>query len=272
VNARTATRIELRGDGIAVDLETTGARITRLCDLARGREWLEPPGRPASVYEDADMGGWDEMMPTIAPGRHPITGAHLSDHGELWDRPWRVDDLTATSVTTSIDGLTLDYCLTRTLALGAQSLCARYELTTTPGLAYLWAAHPLFAVRPGTRLSVPGTVAGEGGPSRDIVLSRDLAPGASRKYFVAPRDERAVATLVDPDGASIKLAWLVADAPYAGVWLDRTAYARHDVVGIEPTNGADDALDRALKRDGAAMPSGPRRWSVEVTLGDGGGP
>jgi hypothetical protein len=263
--------VTLTGEGIELTLVAEGARITSIYDPVRRREWLEAPGAMEATrpFDEGAMGGWDEMMPTISACRYPDGVVDLPDHGELWCRPWRVSQVSDSSATMSIDGEVLDFRFERTITVAERSARLSYRLTTpVDGLWYLWAAHPLFAVKPGTRLVVAGRTRDPDGDAREVVLTRDLAPGESRKYFVTPAEEVATASLVDPDGAAITLRWSRADAPFVGVWLDYGAYARHPVVGIEPTNGADDSLEEALAFRGPVPLTGTRRWSVEVALDD----
>jgi len=208
------------------------------------------------------------MMPTIEACRYPGTDLALPDHGELWSREWRISALSAASVTASIDGEGVKYRFARTVSLGRRSVRLDYVLTPfVDELWYLWAAHPLFAVRAATRLLVPGTIVDSGESAHEVVPARDQTPGTSVKYFVAPASQDATASLVDDDGAALTLRWSRSDAPYVGVWLDHAHYARHAVVGLEPTNAPDDSLARAARGDLERL-SGERRWSVEVSLED----
>jgi hypothetical protein len=265
-----STRVTLVGEGVELSLEARGAKIVSLYDVERRREWLEPPGAYAldASFDEGAMGGWDEMMPTIEACRYPGTDITQPDHGELWSREWRVSALSAASVTTTIDGESLNYRFARTITVARRSVRLDYVLTSfVDELWYLWAAHPLFAVRDATRLLVPGSYVDSGDATREVVPARDQAPGTSVKYFVAPSSESATASLVDDDGSSLTLRWSRTDAPYVGVWLDHAHYARHAVVGLEPTNAPDDSLARAAG-GGIKRLTGERRWSVEVVLGD----
>ena len=266
----TTTHITLASEGVGLSLESRGAKIVSLIDVERGREWLEPPGAHAlgASFDESAMGGWDEMMPTIEACRYPGTDRALPDHGDLWTRSWRVSALSPTSVTTTIDDLGLDYRLERTVTLARRSLRLDYRLTSlVDDLWYLWAAHPLFSVREGTRLLVPGTHCDSGEATREVVLTRDRTPGTSGKYFVSPAHETATASLVDVDGATLTLRWSRSDAPCVGVWLDHAQYARHPVIAIEPTNAPDDSLARASNGDLDRL-TGDRQWHLEVAFGD----
>ncbi len=267
----TTARITLASEGVELSLESRGAKIVSLFDAELGREWLEPPGAYESdvSFDEGAMGGWDEMMPTIEACRSPGSHKALPDHGDLWSRNWRVSALGHSSVTMTIDDAkdwTTDS--SASVTLGRRSVRLEYRLTSlVEDLWYLWAAHPLFSVREGTRLLVPGTRCDSGAATREVVLTRDQAPGTSVKYFVSPSHENATASLIDVDGAMLTLRWSRSDAPYVGVWLDHAQYARHPVVAIEPTNAPDDSLARAAR--GHLDPlTGDRCWHLEVAFGD----
>ena len=281
--------IVLNAPGIALTLlPERGGKITSLLDVARQREWLEsaahplegPPGDVA--FDVGDMCGWDEMMPTIEACRYPGRDVALPDHGELWRRAWAVTQRSESSVTTRVAGATLPYRFERTLTLGPESLRVEYRVSCDDDdICFLWAAHPLFRVRPGTRVVLdpsaydfwPGVSesdrCSDGWPAAGVSVADDLAPGVSRKLFARSITETATATLRDLDGTFLTLRWRHDDGPFVGLWLDHGAYARHAVVAIEPTNGPSDALDVAYASGAAwsVSPGRPRHWTLELSLG-----
>jgi galactose mutarotase-like enzyme len=273
VSGSAVSVIELRAEGVTLRVVPAwGGRITSLRDTTRSREWLEEsvdapdPTRP---YDEGALGGWDEMAPTIAACAHPVLGVALADHGDLWRAPWEVTAASTSSLTTRVRGASLPFTLERTVALDARRVRVDYHLRTEGALALLWAAHPLFRVVPGTRVRAAATaLAGASWDEAGVSLEDVVAPGEECKVFLASTDARA--SLIDPDGATLTLAWEHAAAPYLGVWFDRGAYARHPVVALEPTFGPDDALDNAFAtaRDDVTVAS-ERRWHLEVSLTDG---
>ena len=265
-----------------------GGKITSLVHRASGREWLEDaegalegPPDVSLGFDGGDMCGWDEMLPTIESCE--VDGVGLADHGELWRRPWEVlrAESDAASLRVRDDGSGLE--LTRTLTLERARLRVDYHLVNAAASerAVLWAAHPLFRARPGTRLSLEGEivevsedgrVVGHGawpGPVRSV---GDLAEGECAKYFVRVPGSTPVASLLDPEGTWLSLTWAAVDAPYLGVWLDRAALARHPVIALEPTNGAHDSLAVARGAKGAPTPwvlsaGAERLWTLVVEVG-----
>lgn len=227
------------------------------------------------------MCGWDEMMPTIEACRYPESDIELADHGHLWRQAWTVTARDASSVTTVVRDDVLGYRLERTLRVVDAVLSLDYLATSVVDVDrfVLWAAHPLFAHRSGTRIVLRGlddisdaagwpvgAWAGEGW-SLD-----DFAPGESQKIFARVTTDSPTASLVDADGAHLTLRWSRSDAPYVGIWLDHCSLSRLPVIALEPTNAAVDSLDVAVA---AARPDSPwclgprgsRAWHMELELG-----
>src|ERR1700685_2525321 len=80
-----------------------GARVTSLVDLRTGREWLtqgEPASNPSieARYGLHEAAGWDECFPTVSSCT--IGGEYFRDHGELWGKPWIVETVEPTRLTT----------------------------------------------------------------------------------------------------------------------------------------------------------------------------
>lgn len=241
-----------------------------------GREWLSRTSRssvPAgAAFGDAEMAGWDECAPTIAPCA--VDGAALPDHGDLWDAGWRLDGVTA-----SVEGRALPYAFRRTASVGAEgALRLDYEATSLAGaLPFLWAAHPQFLASAGTVVRLPegahaveehypGPVRAERWVAGSGALGA-LAPGTGRKLFVDPDAGIDRAELVQPDGAVLAMRWSPA-CRYLGLWFDRAAFGDQEVVAIEPALGHGDALAEAVREGRAATlePGRPLRWWIELDV------
>ncbi len=278
-----ATAITLRASGVAVTVDPArGARITHLRNLEDGREWLHQAGTgspTSSAYDDGSLGGWDEMMPTIAACRQPDTGEELSDHGDLWDQAWEVvahDDASLTTrATTRRPVVTLE----RTVRVLEHRVRLDYAATSPRDTTVLWAAHPLFALRSGSRVVLDETLRPVRGDAADrppfawprggLRVDADLRPGSDVKLFTdVSRTTGPPCGIVDADGSRLDLTWEVAEAPVLGIWLDHGSLVEGSVVALEPTTGADDALDEASRRGPAwaLLAERPRRWWVEVAL------
>ncbi len=149
-----------------------GGKIVSFLSLRTGREWLwKNPHIPFAkpVKDTTDFGlhdsvGWDEIFPTVNPCSMPGTGwgdLQLTDHGELWYRPWRIvnpkTEAQAIELTLHVEPDDLPLRFVLTLRLTTDALEVDYQLTNTGGqsLPYLWAAHPHIAIEPGNEILIP---------------------------------------------------------------------------------------------------------------------
>ena len=277
-----------------------GAKIVSLFDKIHRHEWLVPPMRPPQKTEfgaefvSQDMGGWDEMMPTIIPCTW--NGRVLPDHGEVWNVPWQVESL-AGEVALSVKGKTLPYELKRSAVLTTPGcLELRYSLIhngSTP-FPYLWAAHPQFVVglqtrivfppevkqvvnvvvqdamwgNPGDRHAWPTAVAANG-QSLNLDRVRSIEHHACRKFYVPPEQSVGWAGLVDEEsGCELHLSWSPTDLPYLGLWVDEGAYQTHPVAAPEPTTAYYDSLETAIRNGKAPIlnPGEEKHWTLNVIL------
>ena len=112
----------------------------------------------------------------------------LTDHGELWYRPWRtlaavIEPGRIASLTLVVDDPALPFRFARTLSLSAGPcpLVASYELVNRANrpLPYLWAAHPLLSVHPGDTIRLPAgaRISATGSVGLDMDPIQNRSPG-----------------------------------------------------------------------------------------------
>ena len=294
-----------------------GGKIISLTSRRTGREWLWtnsqiPLRRPpldATDFSLYDCGGWDEIFPTVNPCSLSNTGwgtRQLTDHGELWSRPWQIlaAERTAThaSLTLSLADPVLPFRFTRTFTLTHDSptLVADYELTnlSTQPLPYLWAAHPLIAIEPGDQLHLPpGTrVSSTGILGREvdsaslsfswpqlpltsgdaIDLSTVPAPTANfaAKLFAENVSTGSVAITNSTTRESLALSFNTAAIPHVALWLNFNAWSGASSspyfnAGIEPTTTPADNLHLAATQHTARQlaPQSTTTWQLNLTVG-----
>jgi galactose mutarotase-like enzyme len=304
--------IALRSDEVeVVVVPTIGMRLTHLRRL-RGREWLwrndqlplALPRDGASYVETADGGGWDECFPTVGPS--PLPGAPpgappLPDHGELWSAEWTssvFDHADGTTLAASANGTRLPYEFRREVTLDPSEplVRMRYHVRHTGDepFPWIWSAHPLFNVQPGTTLGLPDVrqvkldaVHGRGDLSRDDVVSWPVAVGGQPDVFTFPAEggwavklfgdvgPEGAMVLTDPrEGERLEIHVEVGAVPQVGAWINCGGWAPagrrpYYNLGLEPCIGAPDRLEDAALHWGAAQvlePGEERRWSLEVRL------
>ncbi len=293
-----------------VAVPTLGMKLTNLRRL-RGREWLwrndqiplALPKAGASYVDTADSGGWDECFPTV--GRSPIPGAppgapELPDHGELWSAEWSssvFEHAAGTTLAGLARGRALPYEFHRQLTLDPVEpvIRLRYLLRHTgeAPFPWIWSAHPLLNVQPGSTLELPAVsqikldAVSHRDLSRGDVVSWPGAIGGVEGRFVFP-DEGGWAVkafgdvgpsgrmiLTDPrHGERLEMVVRREEVPQVGMWINCRGWAPpgrrpYYNLGLEPCIGAPDRLDDAVRDWGTAQwlqPGEERGWGVEVWL------
>ena len=287
------TQITLMNDQIEVTVAPDfGARVTRLVDRRTGRDWMASGGQSAQTGDDAVYGlaeavGWDECFPTV--GRCDATGTvwgrTLSDHGDLWGRPFAVVEQRA-------DLLMLEYAseqfrFVRTQRLDGATLHVDYQIDnlTAEPMPYLWALHGLLAVRPGERIELPGVtqltapyVSLQGAiidlplihwPDTRAALGFDIdivqpqtAGFAAKMYAAVPHNARARV-------GGLEIAWSGEQMGHLGLWITYGGWP--DVGGehhlaIEPTNASVGDLADGLGQVTPIASFGHHRFAVQFNI------
>ena len=144
-------------------LPAIGAKIASIVYVESGFEFLFQPTRngydeaePFDAFSAYDTSGIDEAIPTIDACRHPVTGADLPDHGEVWARRWHVEEEDGT-LFAAVDLQTLPLRFTRRLHLDGATIRLSYRvqnLSDEP-VAYLWAFHGLNQFDDDTSICLP---------------------------------------------------------------------------------------------------------------------
>lgn len=131
----------------------------------RGRQWLWQTKRNlggegyGTPYEKSDGSGWDEMFPTIDACLYPDgpwKGIEAPDHGEVWSIPWSAYAKDG-KLCCEVRGIRFPYLLKKTYSFqDGRVLLIDYEVKNLSihTFPYLWAAHPLMDVPPGTRIEL----------------------------------------------------------------------------------------------------------------------
>ncbi|MFW5772184.1 MAG: hypothetical protein ACOCZH_02590 [Phototrophicaceae bacterium] len=295
---------EMQNDGVRVVIvPALGAKIASLVDKVAAHEWLAPPTNPVrartygDTFTDHDLAGWDEMFPTIVecPSPHDAS-VTLPDHGEVWALPWDVMAQTESMLTLRVQGMALDYTLTRTATLLADGLRLDYTLENRTGraLPFLWAAHPLFNADAHTTIELPGvervvnvmddpalgavgamldwpTATLADGVRRSLNVAGPASNRDCRKFYVPPEQVVSAASLRQGDtGRGLTMRWDAATAPYLGVWVDEGTYSRTTTAALEPGSGYYDSLALAQRNQRVATVAAGEQvgWWLDVRLGD----
>jgi galactose mutarotase-like enzyme len=283
----------------ATFLPEIGGKIISLVRKASGHEFLLPPQPPFAGYRRAAYGekfgahdahGFDECVPTVAPCRYADRNfdIELPDHGELWSASWSWNH-GSTTLTLSANGAVLPYRVTKQITLENDELGIHYQirnLSSRP-FKYLWSAHPLLAVEPGSRILLP--------PAVDSVLiesSRGARLGTPAQRIAWPGKD--LDTLIGPSGTAEKLfvtnmplGWCalykpdadetivfrfdLARVPYLGIWICQGGWPEtggHFTTALEPSSGYPDSLAEAIERSTCPelAAHAVSRWELRIRL------
>lgn len=261
----------------------------------------ERPWRPATHgarFEDFDVSGLDDCFPTVAACPAPDEPAlRLPDHGDLWSVPWQLD-AAGDSLTLSARARSLPCRLTRRVSLDGNRVRLDYTLASEADrpLAYLWSAHPLLAVSPGSRIHLPAEVSalllewsagdrlGHRGDRvpwpragvRDLSLLPGPEAGVADKLFT-DRLRHGLCAVHDVARArSLTFRFDPARLPYLGLWICAGGWptsraAKHFTLALEPCSGRPDSLAEAVRAGTCARLAARETatWSLELELTDG---
>jgi hypothetical protein len=295
----------------AVIVPALGGKIVSLTSRRTGREWLwrnphlrlQTPAADASDYGAHDFGGWDEIFPSVSPCE--VTGtawgdSTITDHGELWSRPWTVvDQSTETegsislSLRCELTEFGVSFTRRLTLAADAGRLTCDYTAENRASFPapYIWAAHPLIAIRPGDIWSLPEGTRMQLGLALDINAALTdtefrwpylpLISGENVDLRVVPRAVAAYALklfaletpamCLQSDNVERLTLSLENSKSNFALWLNYGGWSGADCppyfnAGFEPTNVAYDSLADAARNGQAAVlsPGETHQWRLVV--------
>ena len=255
-----------------------GSKVVSLKNLCTGREWMYHPNNRLSLFRNqpdddfahSPLVGWDECLPTIAPCTW--RGRSLPDHGEVWNAAWHFDEaawkdgVIKTSIRTQIS----PFEFTRALQIQNDTVSVNYQLRNLSGdqQEFLWAMHPLLALKTGDRLELsPEIRQCLGEQSWLASLDFEGRVSSSAKVFAGPLQQGQAEIFNPVSGDSLKFEWDVADCNTLGIWLTRGGWHGHHHLALEPCNGAPDSLAAATGNGnncGVLVPFGHKEWRIQI--------
>ena len=252
-----------------------GGKIASLKD-GFGNEWLAQPelplgSFPPSSFVDGDMCGWDECAPTVAACE--VDELLLPDHGELWSQAW----IEGRDGWHTAQGKSWRYRLSRRFAIQGSKLVIEYELLSDGDkFPFLWAAHPQFLVDEETVIIFDKDVKKlvdvmtPSLPMVDVAAASRVGNFASdtcAKFYVDPTKSTFQVGMRRGDGSQIDIAWSE-HLPYLGIWIDRSVYARQDVVSIAPSGDYYDSCELAFRsgRVPEIAPNSKLTWQLAISF------
>lgn len=300
--------VTVENDALKVTfLPTIGGKMASLIDKKTKREYLwQEPGekldRPEydTLFEKWGMFGFDEMFPTISECYYeekPWQGIRLPDHGEVWSLPWEYD-IHADHLHMWVYGVRFPYRLDKWVRF-ADPLIIRIDYNAANlssfDFKFIWAAHPLFNVEPGTRIILPKSVESimntNGGRERlgdfgqihpwprtktttgeEYEIDRVYPDIGTHyeKYYVLDELNEGWAALQNPQTKDVlALSFPPDKVPYLGLWVNEGGYYNQYNVALEPCTGAFDRVDMASRFDKVSVvpAKGSYTWHLGLTIG-----
>lgn len=278
------------GEVLLETLPSVGGRIVRLFDRVAGHDWLwtnphlplREPVYGRSYVQELDAGGWDEILPSVAPCRltTPAGRVEVPDHGDLVQLPWRVLSAGAAQVEMEAAGRCLPFLFRRRVELRGRRVSLDYRLVNRGTFAFpwLWCAHPLLPFDSSLQVETGALfhvhyAAGAAAFLQDKTIGWDELPSRGERWAVklfsakGPVDRVVVRR---PSGGALEFSWNAEEAPYLGLWVNNGGWSGcgsepYDNLGIEPSTLPLDDLSAAAAPP--VLPPGEiRRWHLQLDL------
>jgi len=291
-------------------LPALGGKMIELHNKKTGSQFLQEPQSPyhqaafGDSFDKYDTSGFDECFPTIEESYFFKTGNNhkqetfLPDHGELWSRPWNYE-INKDSLTLSIDGVNLDYNFNKEISINKNQIHISYQLSNKSdyGYRYLWSAHPLLNVEQGNQILIGEEITDvfvNGSSNESIgkygdILSWPYLDNSTNYSCVQSKQlnhaikiftnrlHEGCAGIYKPDtNESILFSFNTSEIPFLGLWLCYGGWPDHNsnkhlTVGLEPTNGRPDSLQKAVARNECPyLESGATdTWSLTLSIING---
>jgi hypothetical protein len=279
----------------------------KICSIQwRGREVLTRSELRPAYYEapfaDFDASGFDECLPSIGPCElsvAPWTGSAVPDHGEVWSIPWS-HEVDSDQLLLRTHGIRFPYSFEKAITLVDEDhISLRYRLINHAPFPFpfIWSAHPLLAIRPGSRILLPDGIRvlvdwsrdkrlGEpltehdwpetrdrDGQLVDLSLILDRKAGTVEKLYTNRLNEGWCALHDAADGFYVAMLFDPDEIPFVGLSINFGGWPVEGPgyynLGLEPCNGFPDRLDLALERGSCPVvpPTGQLSWRFDVHLG-----
>ena len=308
-------RLILQSDSLrAVVLPQLGGKIASLALLPwagrRGGPLLQGPLKPYVLrtptlpFDQSDGSGWDECLPSIGPCEvsYGNRTAEITDHGDYWRVPWKVEEHSDELLRMSATGTSLPLTFERTIELEGNTVLLDYLVRNTADVAlpYAWSVHPLFAVDPGDRIilphsieeitteasangrlgevgskhSWPFTAHAKDGSALDLTTVGQPSDGVGDKIVTAAPVEGWCALDRLTLGTRLTLRFDPKINPWLGLWIcyggwpEAVAARKGFTVALEPCTAPVDSLAEAINRGQAKTiaAGSEERWQLELEV------
>ncbi len=291
-----------------------GGKMTTLLSKESGRQFLLEPQNLDKKYHQAyyganfetyDTSGFDECFPTVEACGYParINNQEISfpDHGELWSRPWAYE-IIGEELLLSTSGVNFPYRFEKRMRLLNREIELEYSLRNLSDqeFYYIWSAHPLLKVEPGTRLftadpidqvflnwasdrnigdfgqMLSWPVIQVNGHSIDCSVVHDRKQGIALKCFTNRLKKGLAGVYFSQSDQSLIYQFDIRQNPYLGMWLcyggwPENRREKHLTVAMEPASGRPDSLAKAVERNEYSRIGGKeiKNWYFKIKIEKG---
>jgi galactose mutarotase-like enzyme len=258
------------------------------------------------AFDESDASGWDECMPSVAACtvQTEAGAASIPDHGDLWRVEWQPWVASDNAATFQGECISLPLRLERAVTLSSTNNGCLLKLNYTATnfgdypVPWSWAAHPLFAVTPGDRIVLPGSIREvrvEGSNGERLGRSGDrvtwpmmkLKDGSQTNLAVIQPPEAQIGEklfagpLADGEnwcelhrpqaGIKLRVSFDAQATPYLGLWIcsggwpDRPG-PKQMCVAMEPATAPVDSLAETGPWSRQLEPGEAFSWPMDVQI------
>lgn len=228
-----------------------------------------------SDFSTGMRSGIIDCIPSIDPCQYKDTGIQMVDHGDVWALKWE-EEINETRQTGKIKLNSLPLELTRKIELNDNIIKINYEVENldTTDHQYLWAFHGLNNFDKDTILEFPESLKNYVNVQNDetwedITKLGNLKKDWTYKYYFTDEIKEGWTSLIYPNQ---KLKYTIKfdpkENPYLGVWVTTGGYMNEINIGVEPSNGYYDSLQKAIDNK-KVKNIGPReidKWTIELVI------
>lgn len=281
-----------------------GGRISSLRSVGTGMEFLtqshrrgrfRQPGLDAR-FQDGFCAGIEECLPTVRLSGPETDGGPVPDHGDFWQLPWEVFNLSDTSASMYAVGFSRPLRCSKKLTLHHNTLRVEYKLENAGSTAqsFLYACHPLFTVSAGDRVLLPNEIrkltldyskgdrlgtsgsaiawpVTETGVRLDLVLGPEA--GTADMLYSSRLNHTVCGILREGSSQLLEVSFDSQRLPYLGVWLCYGGWPNDDeepqqyAVALEPTTSPNNNLANAQRAGTAISLNRGETYNWEILFG-----
>lgn len=242
------------------------------------QEKLKIPTR-GSNFSEYDSSGFDEVFPSIDTCPYPVgtyKGVIIGDHGDLWDRSWRVEER-IDYLYMEIVGDNLPFIFSKKVRVENNSVKIEYQVenTSEEEFHFIWTPHALLNCSTDSVIELPKYLdkvisvekssvhLGQWGSIHNYPMTKSEktnnyinlsevegveAKNCEKFYFLSKVKNRDKISFVHKDiDEKISYVYDTEKIPYLGVWKTQGGYRGDYNIALEPCSGIYDDLYVAHK-------------------------